>query len=83
MVRKTGVQSQVESYQRLSGAYENYVNAELDKTEMLLNFKNRTQSTEIEYYQEIWKIKKKKKKKKLKAFQNIDSIDFSLFCFYI
>ena len=29
---------------------------ELDKTEMLMNLKNRTQSMEIEYYQEIWNI---------------------------
>ncbi len=36
----------------------NNVDAELDRTEMLMNLKNRTLSTEIEYYQEIWNIKK-------------------------
>ena len=30
---------------------KNYVNTELDKTEMLMNLKNRTLSMEIEYYQ--------------------------------
>ena len=46
-----------------------------------MNFKNRTQSTEIEYYQEICNIQKNK----LKAFQNIVpifqiiSIDFIFF----
>ena len=43
---------------------QNYVNAELDKTEMLMYLKNRKLATEIEYYQEIWNIQKKKKKKK-------------------
>ena len=33
---------------------KNYINVELDKTEMLMNLKNRMLSTEIEYYQEIW-----------------------------
>ena len=33
---------------------QNYVNVELDKTEMQMNLKNRKLSTEIEYYQEIW-----------------------------
>ena len=37
---------------------QNYVNAELNKTEMLMNLKDRTLSTEIEYYQEILDIKK-------------------------
>ena len=56
---------------------------------MLMNFKkNRTLSTEIEYYQEIWILKKKpqkNKKTKLKAFQiivaffKINSIDCILF----
>ena len=32
---------------------QNYVNVELDKTEMLINLKNRMLSAEIEYYQEI------------------------------
>ena len=32
---------------------QNYVNAESDKTEMLLNLENRALSMEIEYYQEI------------------------------
>ena len=32
---------------------QNYVNAELDKSEMLINLKNRTLSTEIEYYEDI------------------------------
>ena len=50
-----------------------------------MNLKNRTLSMEIEYYQEIWNIKKKTKK--LKTFQNIviifkiNSIDFSFFLF--
>ena len=35
---------------------QNYVNAELDKTEMLINLKNRTLLTEIEYYQEIQNV---------------------------
>ncbi len=35
---------------------QNYVNAELDKTEMLMNLKTRTLSTEIEYYQEIQNV---------------------------
>ena len=45
-------------------------------------FKNRTLSTEIEYDQEIWNIKKEN----LKAFQNIvtifkiNSIDFRFYC---
>ena len=39
---------------------------------MLMNLKNRTLSTKIEYYQEIWNIKKKKKK--LTTFRNIVSI---------
>ena len=34
---------------------QNYVNTELDKTELLMNLKNRTLSTEIEYYQEYAK----------------------------
>ena len=34
--------------------------AELDKTELLMNLKNRTLSTETEYYQEIRNNKKKK-----------------------
>ena len=65
---------------------KNYINAELDKTEMLTNFQNRTLSTEIEYYQEIWNIYLKKQQK-LKAFQNIvtifkiNYIDFSFFVF--
>ena len=42
--------------------YQNYANAELDKTELLMNFKNRMLSTEIEYYQEIRNIKKENKK---------------------
>ena len=33
-----------------------YANVELDKTELLMNLKNRTLSTEIEYYQEIRNI---------------------------
>ena len=33
---------------------QNYVNAELDKTEMLMNLKKTTLSMEIEYYQEIY-----------------------------
>ena len=44
---------------------------------MLMNLKNRTVSTEIEYYQEIWNIQKKKKKKKegkLRAFLMIVAI---------
>ena len=54
----------------------------MDKTELLMNLKNRTLSTEIEYYQEIWNIKKS-----LMAFQNIvaifkiSSIDLKVFCF--
>ena len=32
---------------------QNYVKAELDKTMMLMNSKNRTLSTETEYYQEM------------------------------
>ena len=54
---------------------------------MLMNFKNRTLSTEIEYYQEIWNIYKKEAKQKLKIFQNmvaifkINSIDFSFFLY--
>ena len=38
---------------------QNDANAELDKTELLMSLKNRTLSTEIEYYQEIRNIKKK------------------------
>ena len=30
-----------------------YVNADLDKTEMQMNLKDRTLSTEMEYYKEI------------------------------
>ena len=68
---------------------QNYENAELDKAEMLMSYKKkkkkkekRTLSTEKEYYQEIWNIKKK-----TKAFQNIvtifkiNSINFSFFLF--
>ena len=39
---------------------------DLDKTEMLMNLRNRMLSTEIEYYQENGILKKKKKKNKLK-----------------
>ena len=60
----------------------------MDKTELLMNLKNRKLSSEIEYYQEIRNIKKiKMNKLKLKAFQNIvaifkiNSIDFRFFCF--
>ena len=42
---------------------QNYVNTELDKTEILMNLKNRTLSMEIECYQEILNIKKNKKTK--------------------
>ena len=38
---------------------QNYANAELDKTKLLMNLKNRTLSTEIEYCQETRNIKKK------------------------
>ena len=48
--------------------YQNYANAELDKTELLMNLKI-TLSTEIEYNQEIWDIKKN-----LKTFQNMVAI---------
>ena len=50
---------------------------------MLMNLKNKTLSTEIEHYQEIWNILKNK----LKAFQNIvaifkiNSVDFIFFVF--
>ena len=53
----------------------------MDKTELLMNLKNRTLSTEIEYYQDIRNIFKKI----LSAFQiivaifKINSIDFSFF----
>ena len=55
----------------------------MDKTELLMNLKNETLSTEIEYYLGIWNIKKKI----LKVFQNIvaifkiNSIDFMFFSF--
>ena len=60
---------------------QKYVNTELDKTEMLMNLKHRTLSTEMEYYQEIWK--------KIKTFQNIvaifkiNSIGFNFFFFLL
>ena len=47
-----------------------YANAELDKTELVMNLKNRTLSTEIEYYQGIRNIRKKI----LKTFQSIVAI---------
>ena len=47
-----------------------FANAELDKTEMMMNLKNRMQSTEIEYDQEIQNMKTKF----LKSFQNIAAI---------
>ena len=40
---------------------QNYLNAEMDKTENQMNLKTRTLSTEIEYYQKIWNIYKKNK----------------------
>ena len=51
--------------------WQNYANAELDKTELLMNLKNRTLSTEIEYYQEILNIKKTKQKKTKTKTQGI------------
>ena len=65
----------------------NYVNADLEKPEILMNLKSRKETTEIEYYQEIWNIKKKQNKQKqdkFKEFPNIvaifkiNSIDFIL-----
>ena len=59
---------------------QNYINAEEDKTEMLMDFKKkRTLSMEIEYYQyRIFKkktnIKNNKPPLKLKVFQNIVAI---------
>ena len=42
----------------------------MDKTELLMDLKNRTLSTDIEYYKKIWNIKKRKKKI-LKAFKTL------------
>ena len=50
--------------------YQNYTNAELDKTELLMNLKNRTPSTEIGYYQENMEYFFKN----LQAFLNIVAI---------
>ena len=58
-----GVKSVFKSFERFFFfcfySIKNYTNAELDKTELLVNLKIRTLSTEIEYYQEIWNIWKK------------------------
>ena len=45
---------------RLFITLQNYINSELDKTEMLMNLKNRKLSKEIEYYKKYGIFRKRK-----------------------